>query len=514
MTKNAEYSLAEITNYSICLAPTLAALFLNPQVGPATFLAISGTIAGLGFASRYLPDVQRASLMTICLIGTCIAFTASLTGHPWQVDSHMLFFAVLAVVSTMNSGPVIILAVAMVAVHHLSLSFFLPSLVYPGGNILTSVERTVLHAVILLIEAAILLIAIQQRKKAREAIFVEQTTSAKSAAAAQAAEAVARRKTADTQDVVKLFQDHLQRLSNGDLACRIEREIPNEYEEMKENFNSTVDALGEAMRSLQNVNESLLDGANGVRDSSNSLASGATRQTQALERTNERLSTLKETTISSVSKTQQIADQVGIARSTVSESGNVIGQATASMTDIKQSSESIGNIVSVIDDIAFQTNLLALNAGVEAARAGEAGRGFAVVASEVRGLAQRSSTSAKEIRELIKNSSSKITDGVERVEAAKEALDRINEAISVISGDIYDVAEKAKLQSDQIADFDADVTVLDDIAAQNSALASASQKAGQQLETNARLLNEIVTDFRVDEAGNDRRQPEPLRQTA
>jgi methyl-accepting chemotaxis protein len=122
------------------------------------------------------------------------------------------------------------------------------------------------------------------------------------------------------------------------------------------------------------------------------------------------------------------------------------------MTEIEGSSRQIGQIITVIDEIAFQTNLLALNAGVEAARAGEAGKGFAVVAQEVRELAQRSAGAAKEINQLIETSSSQVSTGVTLVNQTGEALKSIGEQVKTINSYITAIVESAREQARHFRD--------------------------------------------------------------
>lgn len=128
------------------------------------------------------------------------------------------------------------------------------------------------------------------------------------------------------------------------------------------------------------------------------------------------------------------------ARKAAAESGEIVGRAMSAMSDIEKSAERIGQIIGVIDDIAFQTNLLALNAGIEAARAGETGRGFAVVAQEVRALAQRSAEAAHQIKDLVTTTKTQVDGGVQMVERTHSAISEIGDQISAVGAAISELA--------------------------------------------------------------------------
>ncbi len=177
------------------------------------------------------------------------------------------------------------------------------------------------------------------------------------------------------------------------------------------------------------------------------------------------------------------------------------------MAGIMGSSQQIGAIIGVIDEIAYQTNLLALNAGVEAARAGEAGRGFAVVASEVRALAQRSAGAAKEIKSLISRSSIEVSNGVELVEATERAFDRIKEQISTIDGGIAAIASQAVEQSTRLTQVNSAIAEIDQTTQQNAAMAEQATAACQSLAQESERLAGMVAEFRIgSEGGNSAKE--------
>jgi methyl-accepting chemotaxis protein len=167
------------------------------------------------------------------------------------------------------------------------------------------------------------------------------------------------------------------------------------------------------------------------------------------------------------------------------------------MARIEQSSRRISDIIGVIDEIARQTNLLALNAAVEAARAGDAGRGFAVVASEVRSLAQRSSQAAKDIKDLITNSSGQVKEGVELVNRAGAALGEIVDSIKTVADVVSDIASASAEQSTGIEQVNKALGQMDEVTQQNSALVEENAATAKMLEQLAVSMNERVSFFRL-----------------
>jgi len=186
------------------------------------------------------------------------------------------------------------------------------------------------------------------------------------------------------------------------------------------------------------------------------------------------------------------------AKQAVVASGEIVSEAISAMSDIEQSAERIGQIIGVIDDIAFQTNLLALNAGIEAARAGETGRGFAVVAQEVRALAQRSADAAREIKQLVTTTKSQVDGGVQMVGRTQSAIggivdqvSAINEMIAVISVDAGETASGLDHAAQGISALGAGLDRLE---------AGAAETRGQADELHAVILElgETIREFRLE----------------
>jgi methyl-accepting chemotaxis protein len=172
------------------------------------------------------------------------------------------------------------------------------------------------------------------------------------------------------------------------------------------------------------------------------------------------------------------------------------------MAGITQSSKKIAEIIGVIDSIAFQTNILALNAAVEAARAGEQGKGFAVVAGEVRNLAQRSATSAKEIRKLIIESVAKVEGGAKLVDTAGKTIEDVLRQVHHVTDLVMRIADASSEQSAGIGQINDGVTSLDQVTQQNAAMVEEATASAESLRTQAEQLAAAVSVFKLTQQEN------------
>ena len=300
----------------------------------------------------------------------------------------------------------------------------------------------------------------------------------------------------DQQAVVDALARALAALSSGDLAARIEGEVAPDYRKLRDDFDAAVAALQDALTAVAAHVGSMGSGASEIAQAADDLSRRTEKQATSLEET--------AAAIDEVSATvRQTADSAGRARGVVAEarsaaerSSGVMQEAVAAMNRIQTSSREIGQIISVVDEIAFQTNLLALNAGVEAARAGDAGRGFAVVASEVRALAQRSADAAREIKGLISTSSSEVTGGVELVTRTGEMLGRIAAQVGAIDVLVGEIAASAQEQASALGEVNAAVNEMDQVTQQNAAMVEQSTAASHQLAAEAAELTRLVGAFR------------------
>ncbi len=346
-----------------------------------TALVIAGVTQAVASGSG--GNGQGRIVSGVSLMALISVLVSVFSGQEIQVDIHMYYFAALALLVASCDWRVIAAAAAAVAVHHISLNFLLPSLIYPGGS---NLFRLALHAVILILEAAVLIWLAHTVENMFAAIMAERASAETSRLAA-----------------LKSHKEALAAAAQADASHR-------RYEETQRN------SAAEREQAENELSRVLSDIATTVRHNAENAAQ---------------------------------ADQVANDTFAVAErGGKVAAKAVEAMSRIEGASRKISDIIAVIDEIARQTNLLALNAAVEAARAGEAGRGFAVVATEVRDLAQRSSKAAKDITDLITNSSNQVQEGVALVNSAGSSLveivDSIKKVTTIVSGISVASSEQAR----------------------------------------------------------------------
>ncbi len=292
----------------------------------------------------------------------------------------------------------------------------------------------------------------------------------------------------------------LERLSGGQLAFRLNDPFAPEYEALRTDFNAAMDRLQGVMRVIVERAAAIGASAREISHASDDLSRRTEQQAASLEETAAALEQITATVARSAEGATEAGGVVRGARSEAVEGQAVVGRAIAAMGAIEQSSNQIGAIIGVIDEIAFQTNLLALNAGVEAARAGDAGRGFAVVASEVRALAQRSASAAKEIKTLISESGRQVGAGVALVGDTGQALERIAAQIERLTLIAEEIAASSQEQSSGLQQVNIAVNQMDQVTQQNAAMVEQSTAASHALASDAVELDRMMGQFTLDDA--------------
>jgi methyl-accepting chemotaxis protein len=311
----------------------------------------------------------------------------------------------------------------------------------------------------------------------------------------------------EQQQAVSALTTGLAKLAAQDLEYRIEEAFPAAYEVLRQDYNRAQDALMQAIGTVRVGAGSLMSSISEIRAASEDLARRNEQQAASLEETAASMNEVAHTVQASARTAATVRNSTLMAQRQASEGGQVVTRAVDAMAAIEASSQEIGQIINVIDGIAFQTNLLALNAGVEAARAGDAGRGFAVVANEVRLLAQRSADAARDIKGLISNSSVQVAAGVALVGETGSKLREIEAQVSEISGLIEDIATSSERQASNIQLVNSAVGEMDRMTQQNAAMVEQSSAATRSLADEATRLAQLVATFRT---RNRKARPEHL----
>ncbi|WP_208248949.1 methyl-accepting chemotaxis protein [Rhizobium sp. T1470] len=305
----------------------------------------------------------------------------------------------------------------------------------------------------------------------------------------------------DAADLSRAVGDGLRRLAAGDLASRIDTAFVGDLDTLRQDFNNSILRLNDTMQTVGANARSITAGASEIRASADELSKRTEQQAASVEETAAALEEITTTVKDAARRADEARGLVARTRAGAEKSGQVVRKAVNAMQQIEQSSAEIGNIIGVIDDIAFQTNLLALNAGVEAARAGEAGKGFAVVAQEVRELAQRSANAAREIKSLITASGGHVQTGVSLVGETGKALDAIVHEVQEINKHVDAIAEAAREQSTGLHEINTAVNTMDQGTQKNAAMVEESTAASHKLATEAATLNNLLDQFKLTGTG-------------
>ena len=290
----------------------------------------------------------------------------------------------------------------------------------------------------------------------------------------------------------------LSELADGNVAYRIDTPFDGKLDALRVDFNDSVARLNAALRSVGENANAIHAGSEEIRAAADDLSRRTEQQAASVEETAAALEEITTTVSDSTKRAEEASQLVAKTKDAAEQSGTVVKNAVAAMSEIEKSSVEISNIIGLIDDIAFQTNLLALNAGVEAARAGDAGKGFAVVAQEVRELAQRSANAAREIKTLITSSAQQVKSGVSLVGETGKALEVIVAEVQVINNHVAAIAESAREQSIGLREINTAVNTMDQGTQQNAAMVEQSTAASHSLASEAAALSTLLSQFRIE----------------
>jgi methyl-accepting chemotaxis protein len=394
------------------LAGVSFALGSNTGVNTLAALALAGLPCLFLWLRRPLITVSFA--LAVTLVGQTSILVYAFSGHPWQVEMHFYYFAVLAMLSGFCGWRVMVLAAGMIALHHLSLNSIIPAAVYPGG---ADYLRVAVHAIIVVVETAMLILIGRTIRLA----FGE-AERAKSEAEAIAAELgrVGARREMDLQETTA----HAQQM--GDSLGRFKREMAD-----------SIESLHAAAQELSKNSDDL---SNAAAMANAQAATAAAASENTVEKVNSAAAAGDELARTIAEVGANAAESSKLAADAVNE----VLTTNRTIDEMAAVASEIGEVTGLISSIAAQTNLLALNATIEAARAGEAGRGFAVVAQEVKALSAQTATATQRISARIEAMQRTTARSVGAIQTISGTINRLDEFSALIAAAVEAQAQATR----------------------------------------------------------------------
>ena len=288
-----------------------------------------------------------------------------------------------------------------------------------------------------------------------------------------------------------------QRMAAGDLTRQVHVASSDDIGQVLMSINSINVGLATLIIKVRNASEVVAMGTEEIADGNVDLANRTEKQAGEVNSAASAVHQLTTTVAQTAEQAAQVNQLVSTMSTVASEGGAVVQDVVSTMGQISASANKINDIIALIEGIAFQTNILALNAAVEAARAGEQGRGFAVVASEVRSLAQRSSTAAHEIKDLISASVSSVAAGSVLVDKTRQSMEQITSSIAEVVRYIDGIAHASQEQRAGIENVNRSVSEIDQMTQQNAALVEEAAAAAMRMRDQAHTLTDAVNTFKT-----------------
>ncbi|WP_425072025.1 methyl-accepting chemotaxis protein [Sagittula sp. S175] len=488
-------SLRLIGYLNLCMTPVPALGAWLVGLSPWPYLVISLLIAAVTIGLQTRGGGIARVAVSLGAMGQLPLLTAALAGHSWQLDTHLIYFAVLAVLVILQDQRALLAASGIVILHHAVLTLLLPTLIYPSNGLLLDLGRLALHGAVWVAETAGLFYLLRVQISQRDQIEQETLRMADALSTSQELQANLAKKEAEQLNVMEHFSTALTKLAKGDLGTQIATVFPVQFEPLRSQFNGAVASLSFAMGSVQETAHSIKTDTKSIAMASDKLAKRTEDQANALGSVTSRIDVISGAMAAASEDAKEVSVLTTGTRKDAEDGMTVVEGALEAMGKIRSSSDKILSVVDLIEDVALQTNLLALNAGVEAARAGAAGQGFAVVASEVRALAGRSSDAAREINDLINDSARQVKNGVELVDNAGVVLRGVLEAVRRASDSMQKIASVIGTHSQGIADLKITMGELDQLTQQNAAMFEETSAATTALTAATNQLSEVVAEF-------------------
>ncbi|MGA3252511.1 MAG: methyl-accepting chemotaxis protein, partial [Paraburkholderia sp.] len=304
-----------------------------------------------------------------------------------------------------------------------------------------------------------------------------------------------------TRSIVRPLQhvvDGAEALAQGDLSVMIDVHRRDEVGAVAESLNRAIAQLGTIVSGVKHASESISSATQQLAAGNTDLSQRTEEQAASLEETASSMEELTATVRQNADNAQQASTLATTASGIAQRGGEVVGRVVDTMHGISNSSAKVGEIITVIEGIAFQTNILALNAAVEAARAGEQGRGFAVVAGEVRTLAQRSASAAREVKTLIGESADRVEAGSKLVAEAGSTIDEVVQSVRRVTDIMGEISSASQEQRTGIEQVGQAVVQMDQVTQQNAALVEQASAAAHSMAEQAQALRDAVAVFKVD----------------
>jgi methyl-accepting chemotaxis protein len=442
------------------------------------------SIGGLALVSAAIPAVLMLLVrplhvvffaLAIALVGQTSLLVYAMSGHPWQVEMHFYYFAVLAMLAGFCDWMVLLTAAALIAVHHLSLNIVLPWAVYPGG---TDYARVIVHAVVVVVETAILIVIGETIRGA----FIKAGEARKAAeiAAAELARVGDQRERTLTETTARAEQ-------LGTLLDRFYREMTQATEALHSAAEDLEADSGGLGRAATHASAQSITAAVGSEETAAKVTSTANAGEELAQ------------SISEVGANAARSSELAAHAVTEAEKTN------ATIDELALVSSEIGKVTELINAIAAQTNLLSLNATIEAARAGEAGRGFAVVAQEVKVLAGQTAGATQDIGkriEAMQNATIRSVEAIQAITGTIRELDlfstKIAAAVEQQATAAQEIAENANAASSSVQQVNGAIVELETVAKQTLQASTRLNKAARNIGAQTKKIREQVQAFTND----------------